>query len=121
MLVEKLVAHTGSTELKMNGGIKSLMALIDKSPEKLFLDWNIFSPKINLHDFRAFMGKNSNSSSLNNKKTKRFFSKQVSQMDSLLRACDVHLQVKANALEYKRFQATNVKAAVVFKKQCNNV
>jgi hypothetical protein len=118
VLVEQLVAHTGSTELKMNGGIKSLMALIDKSPEKLFLDWNIFSPKIDLHDFKAFMGKNANSSSStssNKKKSKRFFSKQVSQMDSLLSACDVHLQVKANALEYKKFQATNVRAAVILK------
>jgi hypothetical protein len=117
VLIEQLVAHTGSTELKMNGGIKSLMALIDKSPEKLFLDWNIFSPKINLHDFRAFMGKNTNPPSTNssNKKSKRFFSKQVSQMDSLLSSCDVHLQVKANELEYKKFQATNIKAAVVLK------
>jgi hypothetical protein len=117
VLIEQLDARTGSTELKMNGGIKSLMSLIDKSPDKLFLDWNIFSPKINLHDFKAFMGKNANSSSStsSNKKSKRFFSKQVSQMDSLLRACDVHLQVKANALEYKKFQATNIKAAVVLK------
>jgi hypothetical protein len=117
VLIEQLVAHTGSTELKMNGGIKSLMALIDKSPEKLFLDWNIFSPKINLHDFRAFMGKNTNPPSTNssNKKSKRFFSKQVSQMDSLLSSCDVHLLIKANALEYKKFQATNIKAAVVLK------
>jgi AsmA-like protein len=117
LLIEHLNARTGSTELKMNGGIKSLMSLIDKSPDKLFLDWNIFSPKINLHDFKAFMGKkaNSSSSTSSNKKSKKIFSKQVSQMDSLLSACDVHLQVKANALEYKKFQATNIKAAVVLK------
>jgi hypothetical protein len=117
VLIEQLNARVGSTELKMNGGIKSLMSLIDKSPDKLFLDWNIFSPKINLRDFRAFMGRNANASSSAslNKKSKRFFSKQVSQMDSLLRAWDVHLQVKANALEYKKFQATNIKAAVVLK------
>jgi len=117
VLIEQLVAHTGSTALRMNGGIKSLMSLIDKSPDKLFLNWNIFSPKIDLHDFKAFMRKSTNASAIgsSNKKSKRFFSKQVSQMDSLLRACDVHLQVKATALEYKKFQATNINAAVVLK------
>jgi hypothetical protein len=114
VLIEELSARTGSTELKMNGGIKSLMALIDKSPDKLYLDWNIFSPKINLHDFRAFIGKNKSSSASRNK-TKKFFSKQVQQIDSLLTACDVHVQVKANGLENKKFQATNLKASVVLK------
>ena len=113
VLIENLIARTGSTQLKMNGGIKNLMALIDKNPEKLFLDWNIFSPKLNLHDFRMFIGKNA--ASYSHKKTKRFFTKQVSQIDSLLNACDVHVQIKANELLYKKFVATNIKASVVLK------
>ncbi len=113
VLIDALTARVGSTQLKMNGGIKSLVTLIDKSPDKLILYWNIFSPKLNLHDFRSFMGKNMVSSA--HKKSKRLFTKQVSQLDHVLSSCDVRLQIKANELSYKRFSASNINAGVILK------
>jgi hypothetical protein len=113
VVIDQLNGQVGSTEIKMSGGIKDLMVLIDKNPEKLVLNWNIFSPKLNLHDFRSLMGKGT--SSATHKKTKKFFSKQVTQIDNLLRSCDVQLQVKANELSYKKFYATNVTAALLMK------
>jgi AsmA-like C-terminal region/AsmA family len=113
VLIDELNGQVGSTQIKMNGGIKDLMALIDKNPEKLVLNWNIFSPKLNLHDFRSLMGKGTSGAS--HKKTNKFFTKQVTQIDNLLRSCDVQLQVKANELLYKKFYATNVVAALLLK------
>jgi hypothetical protein len=116
VLVDQLNGQVGSTQIKMSGGIKGLMALIDKDPEKLVLDWNIFSPKLNLHDFKTLMGKGS--AKLSHKKTSKFFTKQVAQIDNLLRSCDVQLQVRANELLYKKFYATNIVASLLLK---NNI
>ena len=113
LLIEQLTARAGTTELRMSGGIKRLLALIDKSPEKLFLDWTISSPRINLHDFSEFARKSAGQTTASKKKT--LFSRQVSRIDSLLRGCDVHIKLRANALVYKKFQSTGIRASVLMK------
>jgi hypothetical protein len=110
LLITELKAQVGSTQLKMDGGIKSLVTLIDKSPEKLNLYWNIFSPTLNLRDFRSFMGRTPVSAKTG--KSKRFFTKQVSQIDSLLNSCDVRLLIKANEILYGKFAASNLNAGL---------
>ena len=57
MYIDDLHANTGSSDLFMNGGVKSLFSIIDKNAPILSLNWNIQSAKINLADFNGFLKK----------------------------------------------------------------
>jgi hypothetical protein len=106
--VRSLKAESGNTSLVMNGNIKNLVTLIDESPEKLLLNWNIASPNLNLADFTSFLQKRTAAS--DNVSTRRKFMKLSGQLDKMLKDCSVDLQLNADRLRYKKFEASNVAA-----------
>ena len=108
VFVRQLKAQTANSQLLMNGGIKNLTSLIDKNPEKLILDWKINSPKLNLADFLSFLNKRSATAS--RQSSKRKFLKLARQIDKTLQDCNVELQINADRLIYKKFEATGVAA-----------
>lgn len=59
LFVEKFSARTGETDLQMNGNAKNFLSLLDISPEKLTLRWNVYSPKLHLKDFTRFLARRS--------------------------------------------------------------
>lgn len=107
--VKQLKASAGNSQLIMNGEIKNLVSLIDKNPEKLLLNWNITSQKLNLGDFVTFLGKRSAGSDRSSKRKMLKFAKQI---DRMLQDCNVDLQLNAERLIYKKFDATNVAARI---------
>ncbi len=106
--VKALKAHIGNSDLLMNGSVKNLTSLIDKSPEKLVLNWNITSPKIVLSDFTSFLNKRS--ITVSKKKSSKKLLKLANQVDKILNDCSVELQVNADRLIYKKFNADKVAA-----------
>jgi uncharacterized protein YhdP len=111
LYIDELLANAGTTRLKMNGSAKNLLSLMNKDPEKLVLDWNISSRTLNLHDFIAFLKKQSDT--VSRKKEKSSLAKTGLQIDRLLKDCSVRLQLKANQLIYKKFNGTNMAATVL--------
>ncbi len=105
--VKQLKAQAGTTQLLMNGKVENLTSLIDQSPEKLVLDWNITSPKLNLEDFTSFLGKRTSRTAV---ASKRRFLKLANQIDRMLNEGSVDLQINADRLLYKKFDASNVAA-----------
>lgn len=105
--VKQLKAQAGTTQLLMNGKVENLTSLIDQSPEKLVLDWNIASPKLNLEDFVSFLGKRSSRTAVS---SKRRFLKLANKIDRMLNEGSVDLQINADRLLYKKFDASNVAA-----------
>lgn len=108
--VKQLKAQSGSSQLVMNGIVKNCVSLIDQQPEKLVLNWNITSPKINLGDFISFLGKRP--AAVATSTTKRRFLKMAGKIDRMLDDCSVDLQINAGRLMYKKFDASNVSAAL---------
>jgi hypothetical protein len=108
--VKQLKAQSGNTHLLMNGGIKNLMSLIGKTPEKLILDWNISSAHLNLTDFLSYLKKRSSNAS--EVSAKRKFLKLANQIDRMLKDCNVDLKLTADQVTYKKFNATNVAATI---------
>lgn len=105
--VKQLKAQAGTTRLLMNGKVENLTTLIDQSPEKLVLDLNIASPKLNLEDFLSFLGKRSSGTAVS---SKRRFLKLANKIDRMLNEGSVDLQINADRLLYKKFDASNVAA-----------
>ncbi len=108
--VNKLKTHIGSSDLLMNGTIRNLTSLIDKSPEKLVLNWNIASPKIVLSDFISFLNKRS--ATVTKKTSTKKLLKLANQVDKVLNDCSVELQLNADRLIYKKFNADKVAATL---------
>ena len=112
MYIDQLNARAGSTGLNMSGGIKNLFSLISKNDQKITLNWIINSSKLNLNDFTAFLKKRT-TTTITKKKTKVLFVKTLSSILDVLDDCDVHLQLKAKQLLYKKFFATNIAATAM--------
>jgi hypothetical protein len=106
--VRKMKAESGNSSLLMNGGVRNFLTLIDESPEKLILNWNIASPNLNLADFTSFLQKRSAASQ--NVSGRRKFLKITTQLDKMMQDCSVELQLNAERLRYKKFDASNVAA-----------
>jgi hypothetical protein len=106
--VRQLKAESGKTHLVMNGGIRNFMSLIDRSPEKILLNWSIASPHLNLADFTTFLQKRTSRTAPIS--TRRKFVRMSQQLDKMLQDCSVQLQLNAEKLSYKKFNATNVTA-----------
>ena len=113
VLIHRLKASVGSSDLLMNGSVKNLVSLIDKNPELLVLDWNIFSPKINLSDFKPFLAKRAAVTVQTPASVKKGLLKTANQIDKMLKDGNVHLSLKAKEMFYKKFTADNVAADVV--------
>lgn len=106
--VKQLKSNIGETDLLMNGAVKNLTSLLDKSPEKAVLNWNISSPKIVLGDFTSFLNKRSTTGTP--KKSSKKLLKMANQVDKLLNDCNVELQLNADRLIYKKFNGEKLVA-----------
>lgn len=112
VFVKELKAQIGNSQLVMNGAAKNLTSLIDKSPEKTLLTWNIASPKLNLNDFITFLNKRSTTTAPRKTMTKKKYVKLARSIDRMLEDCTVALQLNADELIYKKFEASNVAANI---------
>ncbi|MEO6916204.1 MAG: AsmA-like C-terminal region-containing protein, partial [Chitinophagaceae bacterium] len=104
--VKQLAVKSGSSEMVMNGEIRNFTSLIDKNPERLLLNWNIESSRLNLNDFISFVGKRSGLKTIahSKRKTLRIFN----QIDQMLNKCTVEVKISAQKATYKKFDATRV-------------
>lgn len=112
LYVNKLSAVAGKTKLTMNGSVKNFLSLLNKSPEKLVLDWKITSPSLHLEDFKGFLAKPATGKP--EKKDAQFRSAS-SKVDKMFSEGDVVINLDAPVMDYKTFRATDVKALVLLK------
>lgn len=111
-MVKDFRAQAGKTQLQMNALAKNFVSLLNQEPEKVNVLWKIYSPSINLEDFRFFLSP-SQAAKANKKKNGRSAS---SQLDKMFTDGDIYVLFETPEMKYKTFRATAVKADVVFKK-----
>jgi AsmA-like C-terminal region len=108
MIVDNLNLYSGSTDLIMNGSIKSIFYLINQNNNKLTFDWNIRSEKLNLNDFIAYM-KQKRAASVPEKK-KSSLAQTLTKFTKLLETADFNLSLNARHLVYQKFYGDNLVA-----------
>lgn len=106
--IKELKTTAANSQLLMNGNIKNFMSLISNSPEKINLNWNISSSRLNLGDFISYLGKRPSAV----KSPKKNISKIIKQIDRMLEDCTVEVQLNADRLTYKNFDASRVAATL---------
>jgi uncharacterized protein involved in outer membrane biogenesis len=108
MIVDHLSLTAGSSDLVMDGSVKSLFYLINQKNKKLKLDWSIRSNKINLNDFTSYLKQRTTVKVP--KKKKSSLAQTLSEFTNLLETADIGLTLNARQLIYKKFNAENVQA-----------
>ncbi len=110
VFVSDLKFNVKDNYLTMNGTGKNLLSLIKSNPGKISLDWQIFSPALNLESLTPLLKKRNKVvvSTASRGKLKKI----AGQIDELLNTSNLKLQVKANKLLFKRFEATDVNANI---------
>ena len=106
VVIDSLNFHTGSTDLVMNGSVKSLFFLINQKNKKLILDWSIRSNKLNLNDFISFL-KPKQKNTVSQKK-KSSLDQTLTEFTDLLAKANFTLHLNAKHLIYKKFYADNL-------------
>lgn len=109
--VEKLNCNVLNTSVQMNGSGKQMLSLLNTAPSNAIIDWNIFSPAINLENF-LFLLKKKNTARAKRKKGKNTFAGAADKIDRMLEDGSLHVNVRTNQLTYKKFKANNLVADI---------
>lgn len=112
LFVNKLNAEVGKTKLLMNGSAENFLTLLNVSPEKLLLKWEIVSPQLHLEDFKPLLS--SSSKSQNGRERKGTIAKTTSKIDKMFSDGEMYISLESPVMDYKTFRATGVKANVEF-------
>lgn len=112
LFVSKLNSSVGKTKLQMKGSAANFLSMLNVSPEKLTLKWKIFSPQLNLEDFKGLLASNSASRAANDKKST--IAQTSSRIDKMFAEGDMYISLETPVMDYKTFRATGVKMDVVF-------
>ena len=106
--VSDLSGNVQGNKVVMNGSGKSLLALMKTNPGRMFVDWNIYSPSLNLASFASLLKKREATAV----KKSKFKYKIGNHIDEIISQANFHVDLKTDELKFKRFTATNVKASL---------
>ncbi len=113
MEVENLTLHSGSSDLKINGKVKSIFYFFNHLNDKYSFDWSIISNKLNLDDFNSFFKKQTKKVVTADNKSAPEAS--VSTFISKITSADFNVSLKVNKLIYKKIIADSLLANVTIK------
>jgi hypothetical protein len=109
LFVENLQCNVLNTLVQMNGTGKQLLSLINTSPNQAIIDWNIFTPSLNLNSF-LFLLQQKQSSVAKNKNDQKAIAGVAAKIDRLLEESVLKVSLRANNIHYNKFNATNLLA-----------
>ena len=110
VFVENLQCVVLNNKIVMDGKALNLLTLIDAEPNKVNIDWNIFSPSLNLGAFTYLLKSKKKVFAVTN--SKRKLAKMADKIDRVLDQGSLVVSLKANHLIYKKFQANNALANI---------
>lgn len=111
LIISHLVATAGSTNLTMNGDVTNLLALLNKNPEQLTMNWTISTPELSLSDFISYVSERSviprQKPAVKNK-----LISATENIDRMLSDGTAKLNISAGKMYYKKFTASNLAASI---------
>ena len=112
VLIEDIQCDVLNNKIVMNGEARNLLTLINTQPNKAILDWNIYSPSLNLASFIYLLktGKKVAHNSTNTSGNK--LNRVSANIDDVLDKGLLRVNLKTPHLVYKKFEASNVNANV---------
>ncbi|HXB28379.1 MAG TPA: hypothetical protein VNW49_01110, partial [Puia sp.] len=113
MAIENLMLHSGSSDLKINGTVKSIFYFFNHLNNKYSFDWNITSNKLNLDDFNNFLQRQTKPITTTNKKSTP--DESISAYINKITSADFNVSMKVNKLIYKKIIADSLQGNITIK------
>ena len=108
--ISQVVLKTGRSIVNMQGSIKNFLNLYYTSPDKIVLEWQMYSPQLHLGEFMAFLQTRKRTQKVIRKNVKGNF---TDDMNELFEKCNVDMRMRVDNVYYKKFYATNATANVL--------
>ncbi len=108
VIIENINCKVFNNQIVMNGIANNLLSLISTEPNKVQIDYNIYSPVLNLAPFKFLLQSRNQSVS----KGKNEFGKLASQVDELLAKSRINVDLKADRLLYNKLNGSNLNASI---------
>lgn len=108
VFVDNLQCNILNNKLIMQGQAKNLLTLLNTEPTMARIEWNVYSPFLNLNNFIYLLKSKKHTTSINGKKAK--LTTVARKVDQVIQQGSLNVNVKADKILYKKFEATNVKA-----------
>jgi hypothetical protein len=121
--VQDLRATVLGNKVVMNGSAKNLLTLVNTAPNRVVIDWNIFSPSLNLGVFTFLLNKR-NKVERTNSSSKTALANMSAKIDDVLELSKVALKMQAGNLVYKKLAAQHFNADITMQQDryiLNNV
>lgn len=109
VFIQNLQCNVLNNKIVMDGEAKNLLTLINTEPNKVRINYNVYSPSLNLQAF-TFLLRSRKKIVSAAKKNK--LAKMADMIDKVLEEGSLDVTVKAGRLLYKKFDASNVVAKV---------
>ena len=107
--VQNLQTTVAGSKITMNGVANNLLSLVNTSPEKINIQWNVFAPSLNLGSFIYLL---SPARAVKSKKKKGKLGSLARKIDDIFYRGSVNVKVNTNQLIYKKFVAHDVNADI---------
>ncbi len=114
--VEKLECNVEQNHFVVNIAGSDVNRLAQNNSGKSYIACNVFTPSLNLNDFRSVFTKKVRSSSSKHKAQSKL-SATTAKIDDMLEKGDLQLNVKANHISLNNFDADNVQAQLLFQQE----
>ncbi|MEO6820152.1 MAG: AsmA-like C-terminal region-containing protein [Ginsengibacter sp.] len=105
--IENLQTTFAGSKITMNGNANNLLSLVNTTPDKINIQWNVYSPSLNLGSFMYLL---SPPQAKKIKKKKGSLGNLAKMIDEIFYRGSVNVKVNTGQLIYKKFLASNVVA-----------
>ena len=109
--VDSLQCNVKGNPFEINASGNNINGLTNQNFDKAFVECNVFTPSIDLDDFRTVFAPRKIKSS---KKGKSNLAATTEKIDDILNKGNLQMNIKANHVNLKNFNADNVIAQVLF-------
>ena len=116
IIMKNVLAQTNNSTIMMDGVAKDFFNQFNQSPDSINIKWNVKSDYIDFKDYSSFLQprKRKNSPVKNSSKVAR-------NLDKVLDASTVDLNIKVGKLDYRKFTAKNISADITLKSKETNL
>lgn len=110
VIIQSLQCNVLDTKFNMNGEAKNLLTLMNTEPNKAVIDWNIYTPSLNLSSFTYLLKTRKKSPHTTTGATHK---SKMHNIDNVLDEGSLHVKLHAARLSYRKFFATNTVADIL--------
>ena len=107
LYIRNIHIKTPNSDVVMDGKIENFLNLYYDSPEKLVLNWNVYSKKLDVKEFASMLDKRPNQKKL--RKRKGNFTAEI---DEFMQNSQMRMAMKIDKLRYGKFSGNNATAIV---------